>query len=179
MVSTFTLLILGIMISFGNITSNLYAAEPPLDPAGLATDKSNNVFVADAANFRIVKFTNTGTLIKSWGGVGLGNGQFNVPIAVATDSSGNVFVADQANNRIQKFTNTGTFIRKWGTPGTGNGQFQGPWGVAVDSSGNVFVADRVADRIQKFTNTGTFITKWGSVGTLSISSNTQKSDPFS
>jgi len=159
-VSIFTLLILGVIISFSNIVSNLHAAEPPLDPAGLATDKSGNVFVADSGNHHIVKFTNIGSFIRSWGGVGFGNGQFNLPLGVATDSSGNVFVADSANNRIQKFSTTGTFIRKWGFTGTGNGQFNIPYGVAVDSSGNVFVADRSNDRVQKFSSTGTFIRKW-------------------
>jgi Bacterial Ig-like domain/RTX calcium-binding nonapeptide repeat (4 copies)/NHL repeat len=134
-------------------------------PAGVATDSSNSVYVADTNNNRIQKFTSAGAYTTQWGSVGTGNGQFSLPQGIATDSSNNVYVADTGNNRIQKFNSTGTYMTQWGSAGTGNGQFASPSGVAVDSSGNVYVADAGNTRIQKFNSTGTFITKWGSAGT--------------
>ncbi len=134
-------------------------------PWGIAVDSSNNVFVADTANHRIQKFTNSGTFVTKWGSQGTADGQFEGHRNVAVDSSGNVFVADTDNHRIQKFTNDGDFIGTWGSLGTTNGQFQYPLDVTVDTSGNVFVADTANHRIQKFTNSGTFVTKWGSQGT--------------
>jgi hypothetical protein len=117
-------------------------------------DASGNVFVVDSGG-GIQKFTNTGTFLTTWGGLGCGDGQFNFgPWApgpgVAVGGSGNVFVVDNSNNRIQEFTNTGTFVRKWGCQGGGDGEFNHSTGVAVDASGNVFVADSGNDRIQKF-----------------------------
>ncbi len=126
-------------------------------PDGVAVDGSGNVYVADRANDRVEKFTNTGTFILTW----FNDQIFFGPVGVAVDSSGNVYVTEQSN-RVQKFTNTGTLILTWGSAGSGNGEFLGPQGVAVDSSEKVYVVDTGNNRVQKFTNTGTFITKWGS-----------------
>ncbi len=134
-------------------------------PAGVATDSSNNVYVADTTNNRIQKFNSSGVFQAKWGASGSGNGQFSLPQGIATDSSNNVYVADTGNNRIQKFNSSGTYITQWGSAGTANGQFTSPSGVAVDSSGSVYVADAGNNRIQKFSSTGSFITKWGTAGT--------------
>jgi DNA-binding beta-propeller fold protein YncE len=67
-------------------------------------DASGNVYVADAGNNRIQKFSSSGTLITMWGSLGTGNGQFSNPSGVAVDASGNVYVADTFNNRIQVFS---------------------------------------------------------------------------
>ncbi len=48
-------------------------------PYGVATDAAGNVYVADAGNHRIQKFTGTGTYLTQWGSPGSGNGQFNSP----------------------------------------------------------------------------------------------------
>jgi len=128
-------------------------------PRGIDLDSSGNVFVADALNHRIQKFTFTGTFIREWGQFGTQNGQFRFPNDVAVNREGNVFVADIGNDRTQKFTNTGGFIRSWGTTGTGDGQFEFPHSLAVAETGNVFVTERENHRIQKFSNTGTFLAK--------------------
>jgi hypothetical protein len=133
-------------------------------PAGVATDSSSNVYVADTTNNRVQKFNSTGGFLTKWGTSGSGNGQFTLPQGIATDSSDNVYVADTGNNRIQKFSSTGAFITAWGSAGSGDGQFNAPSGVAVDSSGSVYVADAGNNRIQKFSSSGTFITEWGSAG---------------
>src|SRR6476469_1841934 len=73
-------------------------------PSGIAVDSSDNVYVVDAGNNRIQKFTNNGTFITTWGSYGTGNGQFNSAIDMDVDSSDNVYVVDAGNNRIQKFT---------------------------------------------------------------------------
>ena len=113
---TFTLIFLVAMVSIGNIAANVYAVEPQFnDPAGVATDSSGNVYVADTSNHRIQKFRSDVTFIRMWGSQGSEDGQFGFPFAIALDSSGNIYVTDSLNERIQKFTNTGTFIRKWGS----------------------------------------------------------------
>src|SRR4051812_10111307 len=121
-----------------------------ISPSGIAVDSSDNVYVVDAGNNRIQKFTNNGTFITTWGSYGTGNGQFISPSGIAVDSSDNVYVVDAGNNRIQKFTNNGTFITTWGSYGTGNGQFISPSGIAVDSSDNVYVVDAGNNRIEIF-----------------------------
>ncbi|MDO8871952.1 MAG: hypothetical protein Q7V05_04365 [Methanoregula sp.] len=134
------------------------------EPYGVAVDSSGSVYVADAGNHRIQKFSSTGSFLTKWGTLGSTDGQFSNPSGVAVDSSGNVYVADTNNNRIQKFSSSGSFLAKWGTVGTGDGQLDNPTGVAVDSSGNVYVADQINNRIQKFSSSGSFLAKWGTQG---------------
>lgn len=143
---------------------------------GIAADTIGNVYVADYPDIfllhaeadtiseRVQKFTNTGSVLTQWGGIGSGPGQFNNPHGMALDRSGHVFVCDYFNDRIQKFSLTGGYISQWGSNGTNPGRFQGPAAVAVDRLGNVFVCDYQNNRVQKFSNTGAFITQWGSTG---------------
>ena len=125
------------------------------NPDGVAVDSSGYVYVADTFNYRIQKFSPTGTFVTGWGSQGGGNGQFAYPIGVAVDSSGYVYVVEAGfNHRIQKFTSTGTFVTAWGSPGVRMGSSAFRTGVAVDSSGYVYVADTGNDRIQKFSFNG-------------------------
>ena len=133
-------------------------------PYGSAVDASGNVYVADAGNNRIQKFTATGVFVTQWGTLGAGNGQFDTPWGVAVDGSGNVYVSDLWNARVQRFSSTGTYLSQFGSPGAGNGQFGRPRGVAVDPSGNVYVVDDINDRVQKFSSTGVYLTQWGASG---------------
>lgn len=85
-------------------------------PWCVAVDASGNVYVADSGdeagetdndNNRIEKFTNDGRFITTWGSYGLGDGQFNYPLALAVDPLGNVFVNDEYNSRIEEFAACG------------------------------------------------------------------------
>ena len=133
-------------------------------PIGLARDVAGSLYVTDALNHRVQKFTAGGAFITAWGTYGIGDGQFNTPIGVAVDAAGFVYVSDTYNNRIEKFDGNGGFVAKWGTAGPGNGEFNHPRGVAVDGSGNVYVTDYNNHRVQKFTGAGAFVTTWGSLG---------------
>jgi hypothetical protein len=133
-------------------------------PSGLAVDSAGNVYVADALNDRVQKFSSSGTFLDKWGTHGSANGQFDIPTDVATDSLGEVYVVDAQNNRVQRFSSTGTFLGKWGTVGSAPGQFQSPSRLIVDSQRNVYVSDTGNDRIQVFRPTGAFVKQWGSHG---------------
>jgi len=130
----------------------------------VAIGRLGNVYVADAYNNRIQKFTSDGVFLTKWGTEGDADGQFNSPCSIAADNYGNIYVADTYNNRIQKFTSGGDFLAGWGTEGRADGQFDRPFGVAVDNSGHVYAADTYNHRIQKFTSDGVFVTKWGAEG---------------
>jgi len=132
-------------------------------PSGVATDAAGNVYVVDAYNYRVQKFSGTGTFLTKWGSLGDLNGQFEGVLGVATDAGGDVYVTDQING-VQRFTGTGAFVIRWGSFGFGIGEFYFPVGVATDAAGNVYVADTYNNRIQKFTNTGAYLTQWGTSG---------------
>lgn len=134
-------------------------------PQGIATDTFYYVYVTDARNNRVQKFTSNGIYVSQWGTAGTGPGQFRWPEGIAVDSTDNIYVVDKNNHRIQKFTNAGVFIRQWGMRGDGDGQFEYPEGIDIDSSNRVFVMDTGNDRIQVFDSEGNFLLKVGSEGT--------------
>jgi len=66
------------------------------------------VYVADAANGRIMKWTTNYTaggicVVGCSGSVGNAVNQLRTPRDVKFDRYGNLYVTDQGNNRIQKF----------------------------------------------------------------------------
>ena len=73
-------------------------------PYSVAVDGQGNVYVAEAGNDRIQKFSGDRRFITKWGSEGSGDGQFDDPSGVAVDGQGNVYVADYENTRIQKFS---------------------------------------------------------------------------
>jgi sugar lactone lactonase YvrE len=135
-------------------------------PAGVGTDSSGNVYVADSYNNTIRKITPAGLVTTLAGLAGItgsadGTGsaaRFIYPSRVATDSSGTVYVADSNNNTIRKITPAGAVTTLAGlagvNPGSADGtgsaaRFNGPSGVATDSSGNVYVGDEGNNTIRK------------------------------
>jgi len=87
-------------------------------PAGVAVDANDNVFVADTGNNSIRKITlvagTTNWVVTTIAGQGTNNAgfadgtntaaQFYFPTGLALDANGNLFVADQGNNEIRKMT---------------------------------------------------------------------------
>jgi len=137
-------------------------------PWGIAVDARGYIYIADLGNYRIQKFTSTGTYVTQWGSQGMGNNQFEGPAGIALDKNGNIYVTNTltpSGDRIEEFTSTGTYVTQWGSYGTGNGQFWYPFGIAIDTNGNIYVADTSNNRIEEFTSTGTYVTQWGSYGT--------------
>jgi hypothetical protein len=104
------------------------------NPAGVATDSSGDVYVADFNNDRIDEFSSAGVFMEAygWGVVdgaarfetctstcragipGRGAGQLYGPRAVAIDPSGDVYVADDGNERIDEFSSAGVFMQAYG-----------------------------------------------------------------
>jgi len=142
-------------------------------PQGIAIDSSGNLYVADAGNARIRKFSVGGIITSvAGGGSSLGdNGpatqaQLN-PRGVAVDASGNLYIADGLNERIRRVGTNGiiTTIAGNGQAGfSGDGaaavaaMFSNPVGVALDASGNVYVADQDNSRIRRVVQGGTVTT---------------------
>jgi hypothetical protein len=148
---------------------------------GITFDGDEYIYMADSYAFRVLKFNRSGTLVRTIGSSGTGDGQFQLPSSVAVDSKGYLYVADYGNHRIQKFDPDGKFVMKWGSKCTinndpynycvdpdgagplqsGDGQFYQPLGIAVDSQDYIYVVEELNHRVQKFDSDGNFIAKWG------------------
>ena len=89
------------------------------------------MYVTDAGNNRIQKFTSDGKFLDSWGSKGSGIGQLLSPHDVAVDSEGNSYVVEQGNYRVQVFDANGHPVTMWGTQGSGDDQFLDPHSVVV------------------------------------------------
>jgi len=107
-------------------------------PSDVLVAPDGSIFVADGhgndTNARIVKFTNDGKFIKTWGKRGSAPGEFDTPHALAMDSAGRLFVGDRSNNRIQIFDQEGNFLAEWR-------QFGRPSGLYIDKNDMLYVAD--------------------------------------
>jgi hypothetical protein len=130
-------------------------------PAGVALDRTGNLYIADQANNRIRKVTAATGVITTIAGNGIqgfsGDGgqataaSIDYPSAIAVDTAGNIYIADSGNYRIRKVAaGTGiiTTVAGNGTFGfSGDGGvailagFSGLMGVAVDSSGNLYISE--------------------------------------
>jgi len=80
---------------------------------GITIDGADNIFIADGANFRVLKCVTSGACAHFAGVTGeqgLDNDHFYWPADAAVDSSGNVYVSDWDIHRVQKFDSSGAHL---------------------------------------------------------------------
>lgn len=131
-------------------------------------EEAGDMYLLETGGSRVREISvefETAWMIRSFGGLGTGNGQLKSPKGMKMDSSGNLWVADTGNNRVEEFSSTGSYIQKFGTLGSGNGEFSKPEGLAIDSEGNVLIADNGNNRVQIFSPRGNYLYKFGTAGT--------------
>ncbi|MCX6953872.1 MAG: immunoglobulin domain-containing protein [Verrucomicrobia bacterium] len=136
-------------------------------PAGIAVDASDNVYVVELGNGapgKLRKITPAGAVSTLASG-------FNQPWSVAVDSAGNAYVTDSSDYTIKKVTPAGLVTTIAGISGVsgdtdgplGTATFLGPVAIAIDRSGNLFVATG-SQTIRKITPAGIVSTVAGSPG---------------
>jgi len=152
-------------------------------PEGIAVDRQQCVYVADAGNHTIRKISpdaKVTTIAGSAGRAGHADGpgmeaRFNEPVGVAVDDMGNVYVADTRNHIVRKISSVGvvtTVAGSAGNDGNADGpatvaRFRGPTGVAVDHAGNIHIADSGNARICTIDPAGQVHTRASRLGDLS------------
>lgn len=133
-------------------------------PVGLSVGPDGNVYVADTHYARVMVFRPDGKLLRQWGSMGTGPGQFTYPTDVAFDSRGQIYVSEYGgNDRIQVFDGEGKFVSQFGREGCKEGEFCRPQSMLIDGD-VLYVADACNHRIQVFKTDGTFVRTFGQCG---------------
>ncbi len=153
-------------------------------PAGVAFDKSGNLYVTELFLSRVRKITPDGIittiagqgppkLFAGDGGTAL-KASLNDPTSIEVDPAGNVYIADSGNNRIRRIDPNGvitTFAGGGNALGDGGPAVRAnlklseephnAGGLAVDNAGNLYIADTFNHRIRRVTPAGIISTVAG------------------
>jgi streptogramin lyase len=125
-------------------------------PTDIAVAPSGELFVADGyGNARVHKFAADGTHLLSWGELGTGPGQFNLPHGVWIDRHGRVMVCDRENDRVQVFDQEGAFLHVWPT------RLIGPAVFYVDAADIVYIPEHNGGLVSVLTLEGERLAQWG------------------
>ena len=125
-------------------------------PEGVAVGADGRIYVADYSPVRVSAFHPNGTLARTIGSYGAGDGEFYHPVGVAVGADGRIVVVDWSQSRIHVFYPNGT-ARAFGSGGAGEEQFRRPGDVAVGADGRIYVADSGNGRVQVIRPDGTFV----------------------
>jgi uncharacterized protein (TIGR03437 family) len=130
-------------------------------PAGLAFDRSGNLYVAERGRHRIRRFP-LGGRVSTIAGSSLrgnsGDGQeavtasLNGPGAIGLDSQGNLYIVDAGNNSIRSVDSSTGLIR------TLRRDLKGPEGIAVTPGGTLYFTESLRQRVQQLTPSGDLLT---------------------
>lgn len=133
-------------------------------PVGLAVGPDGNLWVPDTHYHRVMVYTPQGRLVKNWGSIGTGPGEFIFPTDVAFDAKGRVFVSEYGDHdRIQVFDQEGRYLYEIGSFGQGDGQFARPESMVIEGD-MIYLTDACNHRIVVFKTDGTFVRNMGRVG---------------
>ena len=156
------------------------------EPAGVAVDAAQNIFVADTDNRRVQVFNSTGGFSFQFDLPPVpartgrdddddrrddhddaGRAVLGKPFGIALDAAGNIYVADPKGGRALKFGATGQLLLTIPIAGDAPGSWGRPFGVAVSASGDcLLVSDRKYSRILKFDFQGSQNLTFGMKGRL-------------
>ena len=118
-------------------------------PQAVATDGEHNVWVADGAESRLLRFNSAGGRTGGLGRAGTALGEFGDPTGLVVTREGLVIVAEHGNARVSVLRLDGTPVAAYQSSGQ-TARLDGPQGVAWSASeGAVYVSDTVNHRVLK------------------------------
>jgi sugar lactone lactonase YvrE len=156
----------GVTVAGGNGSGT--ALDQLNGPVAIWVDGSGNIYVADADNYRVLKFPSgstsatNGTVIAGGNGYGSATNQL-APYGIYGDASGNIYVSDGINYRVLKFPSGstsathGTIVAGDNGGGQATNQFD-PGAICVDASSNLYICDGLNYRILEFPSGSTSAT---------------------
>ena len=133
-------------------------------PRDIEVDAAGNIYMPDANQQNIKKYSPTGELLLTIGEKGTAPGQFGRPLGIVLDQAGNIYVGDYTTG-LSKFDSNGNLI--WNNLDSGNTatELEYPMSIALDSGGNIYVADADQKKIVIFDPDGNYLRSIGPSGT--------------
>jgi len=137
-------------------------------------DPDKNIWIVDADNHFVSKFTHDGKqrilTLGTPGVPGTDDTHFARPTFLAFEPDGSFYLTDGYDGtRVIKFDKNGKKLFQWGEKGTPPnetrpGYFNNVHGIAIDPERHfVFINDRNNGRIQKFDENGKFLDQWDAI----------------
>ena len=117
-------------------------------PAGIDIDDQQTLWVADACNHRIVRFSLDGRVLTVFCQMGTAAGQLRYPYDITVTPDGALLVCEYGNSRLQWFDRDGRSLGTWGGHGRQLGRLWQPWGATVGPDGRIYVVDSYNSRVQ-------------------------------
>jgi DNA-binding beta-propeller fold protein YncE len=133
-----------------------------INPTDVLVGPDNLLYVSEYGGLdRIQVLRWDGTLVRTLGAQGEGQGQFRRPQAMDFDADGHLWVADACNHRLQLLDReTGHVIRTIG-PDT---PLRYPYGIRVLENGDLLVSEYGGNVLRRLSSDGTRWRTWGGWG---------------
>ena len=132
-------------------------------PSGVSYVNNNEILIADQCNNPGIQHINiqTGTVVKRFGKLGAGKGEFRNPLHVCLDDERRIVVTEGGNDRIQVLSQEGETILIFGD--SGPEKLNKPIS-CIPYKDRFLVSDRGNNSIKVFDQTGTYLYEFGKVG---------------
>ena len=144
-----------------------------VNAASFSAASDGSLFVLDEGNNALTQFAADGSAVKTIGGKGWGNFEFDQPTGVCASFPLNIYVADYNNRRVQQFDRKLNYVQSitdQNLPSSYSGEFY-PTACAMSSQGELFILETQGKRVLKFDQNQIFQMEFGSyswgVGALS------------
>lgn len=142
-----------------------HPGDPTSGIGGVAFGPDGSVYVVEAGNKRVQRFSAAGEPELTWGEPGSGDGQFVDPIGIDVSTTGEVYVVDDERDDIQVFAPDGVYLRTIGRHGSGPGELLDTGNVRIGPDGLLVNADFGNDRVQAWDAQDDIAWTFGSHGT--------------
>jgi DNA-binding beta-propeller fold protein YncE len=130
-------------------------AKPPwVEARGVAVLPDGRIAVSDSGRHQVIIYRPDGTVDRTWGSAGAGDGAFNLIGDLAVSRDGTLAVLDADNGDIQLFTGDGTLVAHLAHDALGLAHSSG---IAWAPDGTLYVADTGMSRVAHIARNGTLL----------------------